>query len=397
MKRIASVIVAWIILFPIMANAQTGSLRTEVSGRVFIHDTTTHPGDYVLVYAQACGAGTLTDEDGYYTLKLPAGTSREVELEYSRIGYTSVTNKVTLSGGTQHLDDVTMEFQALMIAAAFVSADGRDAADIIISKLMEQVKETRKKKFDYWADINYDFATHDIAIAASAFSKLTVGAAKAFASHEGYGPLIRYCLKNDDVEASVSLSRSVKGDQTVDMRHKLTKCNTELPPEVKKNAMSLFDMIDLFDMLYGNANAWGEKFSKKHKFKLVGNYEYNGQMVDVIKWTEHRNRGSATIHVIEDKWMILKVQVHSTEGEVLRCEARDIGNGIYMPISFLMKPSVAMVKREHLLEEVELSRQNKDMSKATEKRILKILEEHPEEDFNPYISVGYNVRYRIGK
>ena len=168
---------------------------------------------------------------------------------------------------------------------------------------------------------------------------------KFIAAVKGVGPLVKYCLEEDEFSASVRLDRVVRRGKTTDYNKKLLS-GANLPPKVQKNILNLFSLIDLFDILYGTATSWGENFSSKHKFTHAGTYEYGDKIVDVIEWKDSRVR--AAVHIVEDDWGILKAQLYSREGEVIRCEARDSGNGVYMPVACVMKPALTMVRDEQI-------------------------------------------------
>ena len=382
MKRIA-LIVSCILLC-------STALAREFSGRVFLRDTTVTEGDFVMVYCQACGTGTLTDEDGYYVLKIP--DDGDVVLEYSRIGYTTTYREFAGGSGNVEVEDVILVPQALMLTAAYVTPDGMDPAKFVLTKLWAQSKKNRKKQLNYKADISYDVASHGLTIVNEVLPKGTVGLAKFAAAVNGFGPFVRYCLNNDDLSASVSLKRQVRNGRAKDYDHRMVKTGQPLPKNVEKNILSIFELIDLFEIIYGETTNWGEKFSKDHIFTLEGTYEYGDKLVDVIRWADSKNRVSANVHIVEDDWGILKVQLFHWEGEVLRCEARNAGNGVYMPISFVLKPSVTMVRAEQipgLIEEVK----KMDMKDKTKEKAIKVLERNLGHDFNPYISFGFNIRY----
>ncbi len=377
------------------AVSSMAAVKTEIRGRVLLREEPVKYGDYVMVYAKSFNSGTLSDEFGQFSLSLVTAAPKEVKIEFSRIGYATLTETVNLVGGTVDLGDIYLDVQHLMLAAAYVTPDGKSPGEAVMAKLWEQGKLLKNNRFDYRANISYDMATHEIPLVASVLPKGTVGFAKFIGATQGYGPLFRYCLKNDDFSAKASLGRQVKGNQTTNYNKKLISSDKPLPDNVKQNVLGIFDFIDLFDLVYGDANSWGEKWAKKHKFRLVGTYEYGDKLVDVLKYTDRHSRGTINLHIVEEEWAILKIQVYTKEGEVLRCESRDVGNGMYMPISFVLKPSVTMIRAEQIPELIEEVKKSKDFNAKTKEKMIKVLEERQGTDFNPYISVGCNVRYTL--
>lgn len=370
--------------------------QQDVVGRVYLDPEYTIPGDFVMIYFPELGTGTMADESGCFDMKLPAHHSNKMQVEYSRIGYETVVKTVTLNGDVTELDTVVMEAQTLMLQAAYVAPEGMTAEEYILSRFWAKAKENRETRLTYGADITYDFATHELPLVAGALPKGKVRLVKIASRFMGYGSLVNFVLKNDDISASVSMNRtSVKG-KSMDFNEKITASNPDpLPKGVQNDIFQVFHEIDLFDLVYGETTDWGEKFSKKHRFRLVGTYQYHDKFVDVLSWTG-REKITVNLHIVEEEWGILKIQCESQEGEVLRAECRDTGKGVYMPISFVLKPTITKFRNEdiHLLiEEADKSSQLTDKSKE---RVRKILEERiaSGEDFNPYISCGFNVRYR---
>lgn len=371
-----------------------GASAISLEGRVFLRDTTLLPGDFVMVYCQACGTGTLSDENGFYRLDLKDAPGN-VKIEFSRIGYASAYIELTGREEGILIEDVILEPQELMLTAAYVTPEGMDPARFIMSKLWETAKGNRKKQTDYKADITYDVATHELPVLAGVVSKGMLGLVKFTAAVNGYGPLVRYCLQNDDLSATVSLSREVRKGKAKDYGHTIVCHGEELPEKVKEDIMALFGMVNLFDLIYGETTNWGQKFSKDHVFTLDGTYEYGDKLVDVLEWSDPKQRVRAVVHIVEEDWGILKVQMFTSEGEVLRCEARDSGNGVYMPVSFVLKPAVTMVRAEQIPELIEYVKNTDKFKKGMKERAVKMLESHLGSDFNPYISFGFNIRYRF--
>lgn len=377
-------------------NAQTS--RVAINGRVLLDENGRNsPGDYVMVYAKQYGIGTLSDADGNFSLNIVTAEDR-ISLEFSRIGYSVIDTTLVLDRSTAEtrMEPIVMEPQALMLMAAYVSDDNRSPAEVILSNVWDRSKKIRSKPFDYRADVEYKVATHEIPVVAKVMPKLALGAVKLAFGVEGFGPLVRYCLKNDDFSAHVTMSRMVKDMTPHDFNKKLVWSDKPLPSDVQRNVLDAFGMFDIFDIMYGDSASWGKQFSKKHRFTLTGTYEYGDQLVDVLKCTDHTGKTTAVLHIVEQAWAIMKVQIITArEGEVLRLEARDIGNGVYMPISLVIKPSVSRIRAEQIPEAIESVKASKSIPKKSRERMIKVLEEHQGKDFNPYISIYGNVRYRL--
>ena len=49
-------------------------------------------------------------------------------------------------------------------------------------------------------------------------------------------------------------------------------------------------------------------------------YEYGDKLVDVVTWSNRRMKVSATLHIVEDDWGILKLQIHSQQIRPVRLQ-----------------------------------------------------------------------------
>lgn len=376
-----------------------------IQGRVMLQGETPAPGDYVMVYSPELRIGTLSDENGNYSLSLP-DTGAALSLEYSRIGFSVSTCRLDASllatvergedgGGLLQMPLVTLEPQLLMLTAALVTPDGVNPAEFILDKVLKTAGAVRKNHLSYEADISYDFSTHEIPLMATALSNGQLGLTKFAGSLMGIGPLVKYCLVNDDIYARASLHRSVVKGHAKDSDGRIVKSTPDpLPKNVQKDIIEFFGKIDLFELLYGQGGNFGKSFSKKHKFQLEGSYEYNDNLVYVLSCRAYKM--GIKLHVVDGEWGIMKMQIMRSRGEVLRIEARPVCDGIYMPVTFIMNPSLTHIRNAQIPEVIAMVRDNKQLKKSGKARLIAILEERyrNHEDFNPYIACGFAVQYR---
>lgn len=362
----------------------------EVEGNVYFRDSTLVPASYITVYCPSLGTGTLTDEAGRFSMRLPVKGSHK--LEFSRMGYRTEEREVAYVGtGVQEVPPVYMELQPIFLASAYVTPDGKSPAEYILSQVWKTAKSNRTRLGDYGAYVNYNLSTHQMPLVKELASGFARGMIQPAVYATGYGPLINYCFKNDDVAVKASLTRTVIAGKTTDSAQRLLSSNQVLPKAVRKNVLSLFSLVDLYGMLYGEKKEWGRKFSQKHQFSLVGTYEYGGHLVDILYWKNKYSGFTATVHVVEDLWGILRIEVGRGK-EVMRCEARDNGKGIYMPVTLVLKPSLSLVNEENLPKVVDDLEKSKDISKGTARRARKLIEEN-KGNLNPSVTIGYSVKY----
>jgi len=369
----------------------------QVCGKVFLRDgEIEEAGESVTVYSKACGTGAIAGHDGSFRLYVPdrfMGDS--LLLEFSLIGYTTVNRSVNLFvSPLPELEPVVLDLQPLMLAASYSTVSGIPVADFILSQLWDKALENRKRMATYNADIRYSISTHEIPLVAQVLSGFEKGALKFAAGLTDYGPLVRYCLSHDDVSASASLARVVGYGTVKDFNKKIVSSSCSLPKDVSKSILSIPDGIDLFGMVYDRDKPWGEKFAENHVFNLVGTYEYGDKLVDVLYWTDDNKVMSISLHVVEGDWGLLRVEI-GREKEVVRFECRDIGNGIFMPVSLVTKPTMSLIRNSELPAVIKYINDNEFVPKGIKKRSEAILTERYESgrDFNPYILIGFNISY----
>lgn len=372
----------------------------NVRGRVLLDGEVTSPGDYAVIFIPALGMGTICDEAGYFNIRL-SESAPSVKLEFSRIGYDNEYRSVSLSSadvsadGELWLGDVHMRPQTLMLTAAYITPDGMSPSRFLLKKMRENVLRQRKSKPSYSAELQFNFSTHEIPLLAQVLSGGQKGLAKFAASMMGVGALVKYCLENDDISASAELKRNVNKNRSKDYDKIIHKSNPDpLPQNVQKSMFEFVNKVDLFDLLYGEANNWLNSFAEKREFQLEGTYEYGDRLVNVLSYTG-RGEMSIKIHIVEQDWGIMKLQIIRKHNEILRAEARDLGDGVYMPVSFIMNPGVSEVSWEQIPAVIQFVQKEKRFKKAGKARLVKILQERydAKESFNPYLACGFSVKY----
>lgn len=373
-----------------------------ISGCVMLRDTVISPAQFASVFIPGTDIGTITDSHGMYTLPLSGqdktASHGEIKLEFAYIGYTTETMDISLEHpGDNPQDTVVMDFQPIMLPTAYVTEGDLDPATYILSKVWERAEENRKRMDTYNASINYNVSVHQLNLLAQMLPKSLLGIAKtAVAVASPFGPICSYCIRNDDLEATAKLERSVVRGKVRD-KGVITGSSTELPDNVQKSILSAFDNHDLFNLLYSHKRDWSRKNSKNYKFTFDGTYQYGDWFVDVLKW--EYNGMATTIHIVEDVWGILSVQYNDNELSI-RSESRFVDGDILMPVSLVFDGSDLIgISAEELIDtyfdESETDPDYQDLKKY-KKRMLKILNEH-KEDFHPYIVAGFTVQYDMKK
>lgn len=367
-----------------------------LKGTVYFGESTDIPGAYSTVYIPEMKSGTTVSPEGNFVLDISNAVSPgTLKVEFSCIGYETVVKEILLDGpGDYVLEPLFLRQQNLMLPAAYVLPGYRNAADYILEQLSIKAAENRKKYTTYSMEIDYDFHTHELPLAADLVSKFVLGTAKAATGLMGFGPLVKYALANEDVSASVSFDRKIVNGKAYDSNVRLTSSSTELPEKVRKNVLDASGIIDLAGLIYSDECLWGRNHYGSYKFNHIGSYQWGDYMVDVLRWTDKRGKLSATVHVVEEIWGILKVEA-GYDDKMVRCEARDIGNGFFLPVSLTVTPSFfPVIKAEKVQEYIERIQSENRLDKAAKKRIISVLENHKDKDIHPYIVGSFSVRYK---
>ncbi len=383
------------------ANAITGNSYL-ISGCVMLSDTVNSPAQFASVFIPGTDIGTITDTHGNYTLHVSesdkAVKDGKIIVEYAFIGYTTETRSISVADtGEMRQDTVIMNFQPIMLPATYITEDGLDPATYILSKVWERTDENRKRMDTYNASVNYNVSAHQLNLLAEMLPKSLLGIIKAAAAVSSpFGPICNYCFKNDDLEASARLERSVVRGKVCD-KGVIVNSSAELPDNVQKSIISAFDNHDLFNVLYSHKRDWSRKNSKRYKFEFEGTYQYGDYFVDVLKL--EYNGMTTTLHIVEDVWGILSVQ-YNDSGLTIRSESRFVNGDILMPVSLVFDSSgIFDCSAEELLDsyfdEPETDIDEEELKKW-EKRMLKILTDH-KNDFHPYIVAGFTVQYDTTK
>lgn len=383
--------VIFFLVLPFASNAQT----CRVHGRIFFLDSLTRPAQNVTIFNPKTSHGTISEENGTFGLSLKASVKGEkYTLEFSHIGYESILKEVTCKPSQDiDLGEIVLEEQLIMLPTAYVTPKYKTAADYILAQVRKRAKENRKAHPNYNATISYSGKTHHIPLISKVLPGIAEGAVKAAASMLGLGNCVRYAMDTDDLCGEASCERSVNGGSTRDYNARIVRSSTALPPKVEKELKGVFKYIDLFNFLYSDDCLWGLNNHYRYHFTHTGTYMWNGKYVDILKWKGKQGFLSATIHVVQDDWGILKIEA-GYQDKMILCESRDRGDGVYMPVSLVVTPSFfPVIKASKIPKYIEDVNADKRIGKSVKKKIISVLEANSDKDIHPYIVGRISVRY----
>lgn len=393
MSKIIRIVAFWLLTFCIINPIWAQRLE----GRLTLSDSIV--AQYATVYVPALGQGAMADANGHYHLEdIPAGNW---EVEYSYLGYKTVSRKMDFGRGQNLRHDLQFEQQPVRLDEVFVTPDGTDPAVYILTKVAEQAR-VNKKRLTYDARMNSTFHAQDFDFIPVLAPKGTLWVFKLAFKKEGVGELAEFCMEHEQVDAVMSSTHHYNTGKSKYTDERLVSATPELTKGVRKQLFSKFVNIDLFHSTYGSLMDAKPKDLRKTKYKLKGIIEEGGRTIDVLESEQTSESGeiiTQQIYVVEGTWGIQRRLIKSGNGD-RRLECRDIGNGIYMPISLMMEPSKLDLSTE--MAKMEESLREDDELPGMAKRYLDRMHKYLESkrSIRPDMTLCYTVKYenvRIGK
>ena len=396
-----------------------GSAQT-LKGVVSLNDST--PCAFATVYIPSINRGIAANEKGEYTLdELPAGP---LKVEYSCMGQQTVRRELTLAKGETVVNNEMLSEKLTLLPPAIVTPDGETPAHYVLRHVWEKAKEN-KARIDSWqAAVKYDAGMNDMDLLFKIIPKKYMVLIKSALTLGGYRKIFNLALDHPSLKAKVSLVRTYAKGKITDTEQQITECNEKLTADEQKTLYSNKLLIepDIFDEVYGEYEDWGRHGSARNKFQLVGSYEQDDKVIDVLEYietrtterekvndegekvTEKKTRTTVNrLHVVEDEWGILKTEKKS-EFIQESTECRDLGGGIYMPISSsnrLTFPTIPADSLPKMIAKAEKELKDPQVFNKTEQKMLerfiKQLKEHQGRDVRMEMFFAYDIKYRYFK
>ena len=385
-----------------------------------LNDST--PCPYATVYIASANRGIAANEKGEYMLdELPAGN---LKVEYSCMGQQTVRRELTLVKGETLIHNEALSEKLMLLPPAIVTPDGETPAHYVLRHVWEKAKENRSRIDTWQAAVKYDAGMNDMDLLFKIIPKKYMILLKSALALGGYKKIFNLALDHPSLKAKVSLVRTYAKEKITDSEQQITECNETLTADEQKTLYrnKLLIQPDIFDEVYDDYEDWGRHGSARDKFQLVGSYEQDGKMIDVLEYIETRTserekvneQGEkvkekktrttvSRLHVVEDDWGILKAE---KKGEHIQesTECRDLGGGIYMPISSssrLTLPTVPADSLPNMIAKAEKELKDpKGFNKTEQKmleRFIKQLKEHEGRDIRMELFFAYDIKYRYFK
>lgn len=368
-----------------------------LSGRVMLNDSV--PAAYATVYVPVTRQGTVTDPDGHYLIDLPQG---KVEVEFSYLGYRTENHQMVVEGAMPYIHDECLAEQPLNLNDVYVTPTGEDPAVYILRKVANQAKVNSRRLKHYEAHKEYVFHSQDADFLPAVLPKPIMWALNTLMKSMHRGALWEYCCSHEQTDARMTMQMICDDGR---ISYKNEKLHSATPSMSEKAREQLFKTAheDPFEKLYGNDTDYNPKTLKKNKckYKLKGTIEENGMVIDVLvneNAGDEEDPAVSTLYVIEDNWCILRSEVISkTSRELTEC--RNVGNGVYLPVSFLNEPTFASLDLDKMIEKhkAELAERKQQGGKedATERKFLQRVERYASthSTFKPSVANSYRISY----
>ncbi len=409
-----------LIPFLLVALFALPSVAQTLQGVILLNDST--PCPYATVYVASANRGIAANEKGEYILdKLPAG---KLKVEYSCMGQQTVRRELTLVKGETLIHNEALSEKLMLLPPAIVTPDGETPAHYVLRHVWDKANENRSRIDSWQAAVKYDARMNDMDLIFNIIPKKYMILLKSALALAGYKKIFNLALDHPSLKAKVSLVRTYANGKITDSEQKIVECNENLTADEQKTLYKnkLLIMPDIFDEVYDDYEDWGRHGSARDKFQLVGSYEQDGKMIDVLEYIETRTterekvneqgekvkekrtrQTVSRLHVVEDDWGILKTE---KKGEYIQesTECRDLGGGIYMPISSssrLTLPSVPADTLPKLIANAEKKLKDPNGFNKTERKmaekLIKQLKEHEGRDIRMELFFAYDIKYRYFK
>lgn len=355
---------------------------------------------FATVYVPATGQGTVTDQNGFYMLdELPKG---KVEVEFSYLGYRTARRTFTLNESKKYLYDERLEEQPIALGDVYITPNGEDPAIYILRKVAERAASNKKRLQHYEAQMEHLFHSQDVDFLPAILPKPLMWTIRQLVKAAHRGAIFDFCVAHESADARLS-SRLVFDRGKCDFRdEKLLSATPAMPDKARDQLMNMTHR-DPFERLYGDETDYCLKVLKKGKcgYKLKGTFEENGLVIDVL---ENPKGGDAddpcvvTLYIVEDDWGILRMEEKS-DTEYQRTECRNIGSGIYLPVSHITDPSFKSLNLDKMLEEYQKDKEARvakgEKIDSDESKFIKRMKKYAESHTNPRpcITTGYSIIY----
>jgi hypothetical protein len=256
---------------------------------------------YANVYVQGSSRGVTTNEQGFYSLSLPAGTHTVV---FQYIGYRAETRTVMLQAGNQTLN-VSLADESLTLKEVTVNAKDPDPAYAIIREAQRQRKRYLREVSSY-RSMAYLKGLNRLTKAPKKILgvELELDTGVVYLSES----VSELSFQQPDRIKEVMLSSKVSGDSRGFSFNQASQMNFNLYEAVIAN--DDFSRQGLVSPIAPDAMSY-------YDYQLEGVIQEGGLLLNKIRITPKRDQAPAFhghIYIIEDSWRIHSTDIHLKKG-----------------------------------------------------------------------------------
>lgn len=361
--KLKTFLIAALTLISASAMAQQ---TTQLQGRVYL--TGDVPAAYATLYLPQYGIGTVTDDDGNYWMdNIPVGPS--VTLEYAFLGYKTKQVKLALTEPNhKYAHDQHLEEDAIQLDEVYLTPNGEDPAVYIFRKVREQGNINRKRLVSYKAVVDGETHVKNIDLVEKMMPKVAATALHTTLRMGGMYNVWQYFTSAEKVDFNYQYTQTWSNGKVKNSKVNLVSATPEMP---EKMVGKLSDMQEdnYFEMFYGDGKKVDTKKILAEGWKLKGVIEENGKTIDILTRTKGDSvRTVWTYYIIEDLWSVLRYEKRQSAINFSRTECRDIGGGIYMPVSYVTNPMPIDI--ESIMNDIR-NDQNEKKADGKDKKMVK--------------------------
>ena len=226
----------------------------------------------------------------------------------------------------------------IRLTEVFITPNGETPEVYIFRKLHEQGVINRKRLASYQATCESQLRVEDLDLVMSLLPKTISFMFHGLLRSVGLNAFFNYLSSAPTVDVKYQYTQTWKNDYATNSDIKILSANPEVNDKVRKQ-MKVTAEDDFFSMYYGTGGKFNAKKITKEGWKLSGVIEENGLTIDVLQKTSGDSaKYTETYYIIEDLWSVLRAERTSKDGDFRRTECRDMGGGIYLPVSHVTKP-----------------------------------------------------------
>lgn len=288
------------------------TMAQSLSGQVTLNDSVDSP--IATIRIDDLGIGTTAKIDGTYKLNdIKPGTHI---VEFSYVGYKTVTKELTFAVGEDKRLDVELEQTPITLGTVFVTPDGSDASHFILNKVWEQAERRYKAAGDFKFHTTMLFSYRDFDLL-----KVFINSLPPFIRRllymairiSGYKDMMDIVFAYPHLDLQTTNSGSCIKKRYKWGTEEVKRCNVSLTDREKKALNKLLKLDDLYKSIYVD----NLLRKKKASVKLKGSYDDGNKVVYIL---EGKLSGiKATMHVFEDSWDVVKYVEQSGDNKDGNC------------------------------------------------------------------------------